>query len=122
MTSVFTFVILSLYIAATSGVASLHQFFHTHESVSHSKEEEKDPCHRARYHHDADHGCHHNAHVTASEKCDVCDLILHVEYVYSVTLIHPDSEISSVDLFHSTNDFLSAYTPGLPARAPPFLV
>lgn len=121
MTNVFTFVILSLYIAGTSGVSRLHQFFHEHETVSHSAEQEEDPCHRALYHQDADHGCQHNTHVTASEKCDVCDLILHVEYIYPATTIYPATKISRSDFFYFIADFYSAEHFGFPARAPPFV-
>lgn len=121
MTNVFTFVMLSLYIAGTSGVSRLHQFFHEHEVVSHSAEQEEDPCHRALYHHDADHGCQHHAHVTASEKCDVCDLILHVECIYPATAIYSASKVSGIEFCYVIDDFHTAEHFGFPARAPPFV-
>lgn len=118
----FTLFIASLYLAGISGVARLHRLSHTHEVVSHTGEQEKDPCHRALYHQDLDHGCHHETHLTVSDSCDVCDLILHAEYIYSVVSSNTSSTFLSADFFCAIEDIHTSDIISLPARAPPFAV
>jgi hypothetical protein len=73
-----TFLLVTLYVAGTSHLELLHSYFHEHDIlVTHSEQQEKDPCHRLIYHNDGAQGCHHDSHLTASEKCQTCDLVYH---------------------------------------------
>ena len=75
---VFTLLFLVLYVAGTSQLELLHSFAHDHEaSVSHTEEQEKNPCHRLIYHHDEGLGCDHSLHLMVSNKCQMCDTICH---------------------------------------------
>lgn len=75
---IFTLLFLVLYLAGTSQLEFVHSFAHDHEeSVSHSDEQEKNPCHRLIYHNDKKESCDHRSHVMASDKCQMCDAIYH---------------------------------------------
>ncbi|SKC81604.1 hypothetical protein SAMN05660236_3983 [Ohtaekwangia koreensis] len=64
-----------LYIAGSLQFELLHSFIHRHELViTHSHDQEKDPCHRSIYHNDTQEGCEHDAHLIVSTKCQMCDL------------------------------------------------
>jgi hypothetical protein len=64
---VFTFLLLVLFAAGTSNLELLHSFAHSHDAaVTHSSEQESDPCHRAIYHSDIEQGCHHDSHLIGS--------------------------------------------------------
>lgn len=39
--------------------------------VLHSAEHENNPCHRSIYHHDTDHGCQHESHITSDDACSL---------------------------------------------------
>ena len=74
---VLTLFLLGLYIVGTSHLEVLHSFTHHDYFVTHSAEEEKDPCHLSIYHPETAQGCDHDAHLTVSDKCQVCDLVYH---------------------------------------------
>jgi hypothetical protein len=70
--------LLALYTASGTGYGLLHE----HQSfVSHSIEEENDPCHKAIYHIDADNACSHESHVSKHEKCCACHLLCHPDQI-----------------------------------------
>lgn len=72
-----------LYVVGTTHIEWVHSFAHEHANgVLHSGEEEKDPCHRSIYHNDIEHGCHHDSHLIVSDKCKMCDLVSHGDYVF----------------------------------------
>lgn len=74
--------LLSVYCLANLQVEVFHNLFHAHENTSiHSSEAEKDLCHRAIYHNEKDQGCKHTFHFTKAEKCDLCPLMVHNEYL-----------------------------------------
>jgi hypothetical protein len=72
--------LLLLYVVGTSHLDLLYSFVHNHDViVTHSDEQEKDPCHKLLYHNDVKQGCDHKAHLIVSDKCQMCDLIHHGE-------------------------------------------
>lgn len=72
--------LLSLYVCGTIGADLGHQFFHAHHDTAlHTVVQEKDPCHRALYHHDITHGCHHRSHVGKVEKHKHCHTLFHAD-------------------------------------------
>lgn len=62
-----------LYGCSLIGVEFIHSVFHA-ESVHHLAEDENDPCHRAIYHADIEHGCGHNTHLSEDSGCDFCNI------------------------------------------------
>jgi len=66
---------------------SFHQAVHHHDhSELHSQVAEADACHRAIYHGDVSHDCHHKSHITKDEAdCDLCKV--------TVSRFHFNSEI-----------------------------
>ena len=69
---------LALYIAGSTGYGLLHQ----HQSlVSHSAEEENDPCHKAIYHVEEEQACKHESHVSKKESCCDCHLLFHSDQI-----------------------------------------
>ena len=110
---------LALYVASGTG----NGLFHGHQSfVSHSAEEENDPCHRAIYHVEKDSACKHESHFSKNEKC--CDLHLlsrHADQIVvrsSLTqFVDSNSVIKTVLTFpHMEEVFLHH-----PSRAPPLI-
>jgi len=72
-----TFLLLLFYILLTAQVETLHKAFHDPGLiVSHSIEQERDPCHVAIYH-NIDRGCDHDFHLTASDDCQICNFAIH---------------------------------------------
>lgn len=74
---ILTVLLLILYVAGSSNLEIFHSMVHDHAlAVTHSEEEEKDPCHQLIYHHnyDAEQECNHEEHLIASDKCEMCDL------------------------------------------------
>lgn len=69
--------LLLIYSAGSIELQSIHYLLHDHAAV-HSSEAEKDPCHRAIYHHEKD-GCHHASHVSQSKKCPLCQFSFHAD-------------------------------------------
>jgi hypothetical protein len=78
ISQVLTLLLLLLYLAGSSNLEFIHSYFHDHDiAVAHSDDQENDPCHRLIYHHDIAQGCHHDSHLSASDKCQMCDLASH---------------------------------------------
>lgn len=116
-------ILLVLYVAGTSELEIIHSFFHNHDhTVSHSEEQEQDPCHRLIYHGDIQQGCDHDSHLIVSDKCHMCDLAFHGDQMW-VGIISEESG-------KYENKFFSLYTRNLdtygalilPSRAPPTLI
>lgn len=78
-------VLLLIYFAGTSHLEVLHSFYHHHDkSVTHSEEQENNPCHRSIYHFDFDElakNCGHNAHLVVADKCTICDHNVHQDHL-----------------------------------------
>lgn len=73
--------LMLLYIGSTLTPEQLHSFIHHHEiTVTHSADEEQDPCHRTLYHHDTEQGCEHDSHLIAYDDCEGDDQIYHGDY------------------------------------------
>jgi hypothetical protein len=79
---------LALYIAGSTGYGLLHQ----HSSqVSHSIEEENDPCHKAIYHVEQENACEHGSHISKKESCCDCHLLFHSDQIiFRNSLTHAD--------------------------------
>lgn len=68
--------LLTLFVAGNTSFGIFHQFFHGQETaVTHSPEQEKDPCHLAIYHFETESLCEHPSHLSGSEKCDQCHFL-----------------------------------------------
>jgi hypothetical protein len=115
---VLTIFLLFLYILSFE-TKEIHKILHHHqESLLHSPQQEEDPCHRKVFHHD-ENACKHKTHVTASEKCSLCELAVHKEHWAAknntFTTIHHDSVLNNTVIEFLTTD-LSIH---LSSRAPP---
>jgi hypothetical protein len=112
--------LLTFYVAGTANFEWLHEFLHSHDHlVSHSEVQEKDPCHRAIYHHEAEKGCGHDSHIVVTEKCELCDSIFHSD---QILLSKPESrflQFSSLDFVLCSPEPVSIGLSILSSRAPP---
>jgi hypothetical protein len=111
--------LLAFYVAGTSQVEVLHELIHSHNNlISHSQQEEKDPCHRAVYHHETEKGCGHS-HIVVTDKCELCDLISHTDQVLLSRFDSPSIEFVTVDFVCSSSDIAGAGQSNNSSRAPP---
>lgn len=93
---VVTLLLLVLYMAGSSDFEVLHSLVHVHDQiVTHSAEQEHDPCHRSMYHRDVEQGCDHESHFVVSNKCQMCDLAFHGDQHIVVSLVFNTEKFSS---------------------------
>jgi hypothetical protein len=112
--------LLILYVAGTSGIEGLHQFFHSHDhSVTHSEAQEQDPCHRSIYHDVADKGCGHHSHLIVRDKCELCDLLFHTDQILLSTYESPALGFFAVDSIFRESDVPVSGQLIHSSRAPP---
>jgi len=78
---------LGLYLLGVPDSDILHASIHNHPQVSHTEEQEKDPCHRSLYHDDVEQGCRHGAHLIASDKCALCDMTIHTDHALLMAVV-----------------------------------
>jgi len=112
-------VFLTLCLAATSQLGSLYAHGHgDHIIIGHSYKDETDPCHRLIYHNDSESGCDHDVHLTASDKCCLCDFAVHSDTSF-VTTFHLNLKFDQnfVDVYKTNLDSYSAVLSS--SRAPP---
>ena len=113
------FLLLLIYSAGSIHLEAIHNLFHAHE-VLHSSQLEKDPCHRAVYHHEKD-SCKHKSHVTEHKKCPLCQFSFHADQWVSANgsiRVISFSEVSKNAIALSPAAGLSIRQP---SRAPPVL-
>lgn len=109
-----------LYVGGTSHLEWIHSLTHQHDViVSHSNDQENDPCHRSIYHGDIEHGCHHDSHLGASDKCQMCDMVCHADQIFVVhaDLLKGEFARTYFAFFKQSIDSYSAVI--LSSRAPP---
>lgn len=113
--------LLFLYITGTIGTDFVHEIVHSHVNVElHSALNEKDPCHKAIYHHEKDNGCNHTTHLIKVEKCMHCHILFHA--TDQVTLSASPSKLAFHDFVALTNFIpvtLSGNTLQQSLRGPP---
>lgn len=78
--------LLFLYFLGSSGIESIHKFFHE-EVVLHTAEDESDPCHLTLYHQQRDGSCDHTSHFVEKEKCSLCGIQFHYNPIAEVSAI-----------------------------------
>jgi hypothetical protein len=111
------------YIAGTSSLQILRAFAHDHEHVViHSAEAEKDPCHRLIYHNDLAQSCDHDSHVTASDTCDMCDLVYHGDHALLNTILFQTTRLKPEFFSHYKVNLDSYWAVISSSRAPPVLI
>ena len=114
------FLLLMLYLAGASQVGFLYAFGHDHAvTISHSYEEEKDPCHRLIYHNDAEAGCGHDVHVTVSDKCYLCDFAIHTDKTLLMPSAHLPLTFDQNSISFYKTDLDSYWAVLSSSRAPP---
>lgn len=115
--------LLSVYIAGTSQLELLHLFVHSNDFVvAHSDEQEKDPCHRLLYHNDIEQGCDNHAHLTVSDKCQMCDLVNHGDQNLLSVITFPDADFPQDHFVFHKSDLDCYWAVISSSRAPPALV
>ena len=114
--------LLVFYVAGTSHLELLHSSVHSHDAiVTHSDEQEGDPCHRFLHHNDVEKGCGHDAHLIVSEKCDMCDLGFYGDQNVLTTVVFSCAEFS-VHFFGCYKSNVDSYWAVISSsRAPPVL-
>ena len=118
-----TLLLLVFYIVGTSSLQILHVFTHDHEqAVIHSPEQEKDPCHRLIYHHDATQSCDHDSHVGASDTCDMCDLAYHGDEALLNSITFRTACLKQEFFSHHKVNLDSYWAVISSSRAPPTLI
>ena len=79
----FSILLLLLYVVGNIQFETLHQLFHSRENiVTHSSEQEKDPCHTTIYHHETKNDCGHKSHIIVKSTCAFCDVIGHSDQTF----------------------------------------
>lgn len=118
--AVLCFFLLIFYLTGIAQFDALHRLFHPHDHVvAHSEALEREPCHRAIYHHDREHGCGHHAHILVTGKCALCDLITHTDQILLPGLENQPVQGYSVCFVFPSTDIVRIAQSGLPSRAPP---
>ncbi len=118
-----TFALLIFYVVGTGKLEVVHSIFHDHAAtISHTEEQEEDPCHRAIYHDDVEKGCHHATHLIVSDKCQLCDCATHSDQ--SLVSCQIDSSGPyAIKGFISYKDNLDSYCAFISSsRAPPVII
>lgn len=90
-----------------------HSFSHHESLVEHKAEDEKDPCHRAVFHHAVSDGCEHKTHISKRVDCDLCHIIC----------IHADSLITESNIvlkFFPEGAFTRYHLESINAPSAPF--
>jgi hypothetical protein len=118
----FAILLLAFYIIGNTQIEAIHGFFHSHgSSITHSSEQENDPCHRTIYHDDKSYGCEHRSHLTRVEKCVLCHIIVSNDTVVvsdsSCDFIKPSSRVIENEIA-ALGTYIAIH---LPPRAPPIL-
>jgi hypothetical protein len=113
------FLLLLIYSAGSVQLETLHTLFHEHDEL-HTSELEKDPCHRAVYHHEKE-GCEHKSHVTEQKKCSLCQFSFHADQWIGLnssirSIRFADGSKCGIILSSAADLFVQQ-----PSRAPPVL-
>lgn len=109
-----------LYIAGSIHLEWCHSIIHEHTViVSHSYEQEKDPCHRSIYHGDAEQGCDHQSHVVWSDECQLCDIASSADKIFVIQTNVPNVHFKPGDFVHFKQSTDSYWAVILSSRAPP---
>jgi hypothetical protein len=90
------FLLLCFFLLGNVEIEAIHQFVHSHNTaVTHSKDVEKDLCHRSIYHGEVKNGCAHKSHITKSDKCEWCGINFQTDEVVAqcalVAFVAPSS-------------------------------
>lgn len=118
----FGLLLVILYVVGTSQLEFIHSFAHDHEAlVSHTPEQEKDPCHRLIYHDDVEQGCHHHSHLIVSDKCQICDHVYHGDQNLSTNVSFSTLEFSQVQFCIYKQELDSYWAVISSSRAPPVI-
>jgi hypothetical protein len=118
-----TLLLLVFFVTGSFPVELIHSFAHDHQTiVSHSDDQEKDPCHRLLFHNDAKEGCDHNSHLIVSDNCQMCDLAYHGDQTNLSNVAFAPAEFAS-EQFHFYKISLESYWAVISSsRAPPSLI
>jgi len=113
--------LLAGYLAGNAVYGFIH-LLHGHQTlISHSADQEKDPCHRAIYHFEKENICKHNSHVATKEKCDQCYIFFHSDQMFVRNPAIPSDDFEFVISGVLTPTLLSDVSLHHPSRAPPLL-
>ena len=122
-TAILSVLWLIIYIGGILQVRILHSLVHDHEEVvSHSDDEEKDPCHRLIYHHELKACVDHDAHLTISIKCQMCDLAFHGDQTLLSKVIVAATKFEQPYFISYKLDLDSYCAVISSSRAPPILI
>lgn len=111
--------LLLIYGAGSIELQSIHNLLHDHAAM-HSSEAEKDPCHRAIYHHEKD-GCHHSSHVSQSKKCPLCQFSFHGDEWVSAEALEQPVHFTKVLKNNIALSLIASSPAQQSSRAPPAL-
>jgi hypothetical protein len=114
--------LLLLYLVGNTQIESIHKLFHSHSnSLNHSVEQEKDPCHRTIYHQVKKDGCEHNSHLVKVQKCSLCQVLFHSDQIVFSDLPSKPLQSGFILIKRFIPVQLAGIDDNLPARAPPFI-
>jgi hypothetical protein len=115
------FLLLFYFIGNNQG-NTFHNLFHDHNDlITHTADQEKDPCHLSVYHYGVSDGCSHKQHLSVNDKCDLCHPFIHADQL--ITFDSPGNPIkrSSICTDKPLPQALLNVFIHLPSRAPPFI-
>ncbi len=123
--SVYAYVAVLLavvYFAGALQLSRVHSLLHSHDAVvTHSHEQEEDPCHRFIYHNDNTGGCHHDSHIVANEKCATCDLAFQTGVATLPVSASLEPAIHSNEFLSVITSFVNLALSLSSSRAPPMV-
>lgn len=119
-----TVLLLLLYLIGSSNVELFHSFAHDDEIlITHSDEQEKDPCHRLIYHSDVKDGCGHESHLVVADKCSMCDVAYQSDQGILKIFTFKSAFPFEVELYSRYKTDLDSYWAVISSsRAPPALI
>jgi len=115
VTRLFIFLSLGLYLFGLYG----YEMHRTSHAEVHTKEVEKDPCHRSLYHQDKQAGCAHNSHYSKSDDCSLCDFIVSSRVIALPNLSFETEFVSDPGNTALAREVYQTDRSGLSSRAPP---
>lgn len=116
--AVISFALIGVYLLGAFQSSTVHEFVHGDTTELHSAQNEQDACHQAIYHH-ADEECGHKLHISSSDKCSMCHLVIHSEQILPQNIFASlaDRSEARCSIYNSIAPDVEALN--LSARAPP---
>lgn len=114
--------LLIFYIIGNTQIGFVHQLFHPDEvAITHSDNQEKNPCHRSIYH-GQETGCRHEFHLVKVNTCGASHTLAHVDQLLFPVDAPECIHITAIDSIQPDAGQQSDNELSRPSRGPPALL